>query len=54
MLYLADELFRQRNQHIVFTIGDPIKIEDLKHHRSDKEAALWMQKHVMTLNSDTK
>ncbi len=54
MLYLADELFRQRNQHIVFTIGEPMKIEDLKHHRSDKEAALWMQKHVMTLNPDTK
>lgn len=54
MLYLPDELFRQRNQHVVFTVGDMITTEELKSHKSDKEAASWVQKHVMTLNSDTK
>lgn len=53
MLYLADELFKQRNQHIVFTVGEPITAEELKKHKSDKEAAHWIQHHVMTLNSKT-
>ncbi len=50
MLYLADELFKQRNQHIVFTVGEPISTEQLNSFNSDKEAADYIRNYVMNLN----
>ena|SRR6218665_1133840 len=50
MLYLSDELFKQRNQHIVFTVGEPLSTEDLNEFKNDKDAARWIQEYVMTLN----
>jgi len=49
MLYLSDELFKQRNQHIVFTVGEPISTEELNTFKNDRAAAHWMQDHVMNL-----
>lgn len=50
MLYLADELFKQKNQHIVFTVGEHITVEDLNEFKNDKQAAHWIQEYVMNLN----
>ena len=50
MLYLSDELFKQKNQHIVFTVGEPINAIELTKDKSEKDAARWMQQHVMNLN----
>lgn len=51
MLYLADELFKQRNQHIVFTVGEPLSTEDLQQFKNDKEAARWIRNYVLNLNT---
>jgi len=50
MLYLADELFKQKNQHIVFTVGEPITTTQLEGFRSDKEGADYIRSYVMNLN----
>ena len=50
MLYLADELFKQKNQHIVFTVGEHITVEDLNEFKNDKQAAHWIQAYVMNFN----
>lgn len=50
MLYLADELFKQRNKHFVFTVGQPITTEQLNSFKSDKVAADYIRNYVMNLN----
>lgn len=50
MLYLSDELFKQKNQHIVFTVGEVFTVEDLNKFKNDKEAAHWMRNYVHSLN----
>ncbi len=39
MLYLSDELFKQRGRHIKFTVGDPIYPESFDQDKSEKEIA---------------
>lgn len=39
MLYLADELFKQRNKTITFTIGQPIFPKDLNLEKSERDLA---------------
>lgn len=50
MLYLADELFRQRNQHIKLTVGAPIAAQSLDNSKSDKQWAEWFREHTYSLN----
>jgi putative hemolysin len=49
MLYLADELFRQKGQTIGFTIGKPIAASSLDSSKSDAEWSEWFRQHVYTL-----
>jgi hypothetical protein len=53
MLYLADEMFRQKGKHIQFTVGKPIEAKTLDTKTSDVEWAEWFRNHVYTLNSNT-
>ena len=46
MMYLADELFKQRNRTITFTIGKPIFGQEINKDWSDIEASEWFRKHV--------
>jgi putative hemolysin len=49
MLYLADELFNQRNKTIQFTIGKPILPTDYKHLRSERKQAAFLKQTVYDL-----
>lgn len=49
MLYLADELFNQRNKIIKFTIGKPILPEDYNHIASERKQAAFVKKTVYDL-----
>lgn len=50
MLYLADELFKQRNKTLQFTIGKPIKMNEFSPDQSDKDVANAIRKIVHELN----
>lgn len=39
MLYLADELFKQKNKVLPIYFGKPIQVSDLDNSKSDKEIA---------------
>ncbi len=49
MLYLADELFKQRNQHITFIVGEPMLPEELKSFKNDQEGANEVRKRLYSL-----
>lgn len=49
MLYLADELFKQRNKTITFTIGKPILPKDLDLNVSEKDLAQEVKSIVYKL-----
>lgn len=46
MLYLADELFKQKNRTITFTIGKPIYGAEINPELSDADASEWFRNHV--------
>jgi putative hemolysin len=46
MMYLADELFKQKNRTITFTIGEPIYGSTINPEWTDIEASEWFRKHV--------
>jgi putative hemolysin len=50
MLYLADELFKQRNKTIRFTIGKPIWPADLDLSKSERELAQFVRQKVYDLS----
>ena len=52
MLYLADELFKQRNKTMVFRVGDPIYINQIDPKGDDRELAQMVRGHVYELASD--
>jgi len=52
MLYLANELFKQKNSHMQFVIGDPIKHEYLMTNKNDKELAQEIKKTVYELRKE--
>ncbi|MBX2950044.1 MAG: 1-acyl-sn-glycerol-3-phosphate acyltransferase [Crocinitomicaceae bacterium] len=39
MLYLSDELYKQKGKRIQFTVGKPIQPDELKNGKSDEEVA---------------
>ncbi|MBP6090462.1 MAG: 1-acyl-sn-glycerol-3-phosphate acyltransferase [Crocinitomicaceae bacterium] len=49
MLYLADELFNQRNKTIHFTIGKSILPSDYKHLPSERKQAAFLKQTVYDL-----
>ena len=52
MLYLADEMFRQKGKHIQFTVGKPIEAKTLDTKTSDVKWAEWFRNHVYTLKQN--
>ncbi len=49
MLYLADEMFRQKGKHIQFTVGKPIEANTLDTKTSDVKWAEWFRNYIYTL-----
>ena len=50
MLYLADELYRQKNKTINFTIGTALPIDTFQSIKSDYEVANLIKNQVYQLN----
>ena len=46
MLYLSNELFKQRNKTYTFTVGEPIKATDLDPSKSEQELAQVVKNKV--------
>lgn len=49
MLYLVNELYKQKGQYIQFTVGEPKNISFFDKSKSDSKWAEWMKKHVYQL-----
>jgi len=49
MLYLSDEMFRQKGQHVHFTVGQPIPASSLDTKISDQKHADWFREHIYSL-----
>lgn len=49
MLYLADELFRQKGHHVTITVGTPVPASSLDKSRSEQEWAAWFRDQVYQL-----
>jgi 1-acyl-sn-glycerol-3-phosphate acyltransferase len=49
MLYLADEMYRQKNQTIEFVFGDPILPQHFTKEKTQLEWAQWLKEHVYQL-----
>ena len=54
MLFLVDELFRQKNMKINIIIGEPIAPDTFNKSKSDKEWAEWVKRQVYSLPSSSK
>jgi len=52
MLYLVDELFKQRKQKISFIVGEPVEIDFFDKSKSDKKWAEWMKQTVYQLGEN--
>jgi putative hemolysin len=50
MLYLVDEMFKQRGQKISVIIGNPIPVETFDSSKKPSEWAGWVKKQVYLLN----
>lgn len=51
MLYLSDELFKQRNKKITFTVGDPIPAESLSSEKNEQQVAQEIKEKVYALEA---
>lgn len=49
MLYLVNELFKQRNVKITFKIGKPIDTQEIDTKKSSKKTAAWVKEKVYEL-----
>jgi hypothetical protein len=49
MLYLSNELFKQYNRTITFTVGEPIKAGEIDKSMNDQDAAAILRKTVHSL-----
>jgi 1-acyl-sn-glycerol-3-phosphate acyltransferase len=54
MLYLSDELFKQKNVTMKFRVGKPITPEMLDESKSHREWAQWIRNSVYELEKETK
>lgn len=53
MLYLVDEMYKQKNQVIFIKFGEPIPHTTFDRSRKDKEWAKWVKKQVYELGNRT-
>ncbi len=53
MLYLVDEMFKQHNNEVAITIGDPIEPDFFNKTKKPAEWAQWVKSHVYDLGSET-
>jgi putative hemolysin len=51
MLYLADELFRQKGHHVKITVGKPVQASSLDNSKNDQEWAEWFRQEVYKLGN---
>jgi hypothetical protein len=51
MLYLSNELFKQKNAHMQFIVGDPIDKAFLHGNPDDKELAQQIKEKVYELRN---
>jgi hypothetical protein len=51
MLWLSDELFKQRNKVITITVGNPILASEIDPALNDNEAAKLVRKIVHSLRN---
>ena len=51
MLYLSDELFKQKGKHIVITVGEPVLASSLDKSKNDLQWAQWFKDKVYALKS---
>ena len=49
MLYLVNELFKQKGVKITFKVGKPIYNEDLDTSKSTRKLAAWVKEKVYEL-----
>ncbi|MDZ7879402.1 MAG: 1-acyl-sn-glycerol-3-phosphate acyltransferase [Saprospiraceae bacterium] len=49
MLYLADEMYRQKNQTIEFVFGEPVYPAHFTKEKTQVEWAQWLKEHVYNL-----
>jgi hypothetical protein len=49
MFYLADEMLKQKNKFIRFTVGKPIMGKDINPNMDDLKAANWFKSQVYQL-----
>jgi len=54
MLYLSNELFKQRNKTITFKVGEPMKIADLDVSKNEQELAQLIKDKVYSMEPKTK
>jgi hypothetical protein len=52
MLYLVDEMYRQRNKEIVITFGKPIAYSIFDKRKTDLKWAQQLKGYVYTLQKD--
>jgi putative hemolysin len=52
MLYLSNELFKQRNKHMKFVVGKPIERSFLMENDDDKELAQLIKEQVYELRNE--
>ena len=49
MLYLSDEMFRQKGNHFIIRIGEPVSWQTFDKSKSLTEWADWMKAKVYSL-----
>lgn len=53
MLYLADELFKQRNKTMVFRVGDPIYVNQTLSNADERKVAQIVREKVYNMAQET-
>ena len=54
MLYLSDEMYKQRNKSFKITVGNPISYETFTKEKKDIEWSAWLKDQVYALNNNNK
>ena len=53
MFLLADEMYKQKNGKISFTIGKALQPKDLPQNLDDSQTANWVKNHVYQLKRNS-
>ena len=51
MLYLSNELYKQKGKHVQFIVGDPISPEELKENKNDRNLAQEIKNKTYNLRN---